>query len=468
MSTYGQGTVTITAEDADGSGVSASLSVSVTNPVLMSLTVSPTSATVAMGMTRTYLATGTYSDGSTSAATVDWTVDDSNIATVDATGVVTGMGQGSALITATSTDRPEIFATASMTVVAAVPVSLFVTPDPASVDAGSTVGFTAAASMSDGSTTTPSVVWTSSDHNMASIDASGQASGLTAGTVTITATSTIDSTLSGSATLTVNAPVLVSLTIQPDPASVMVLQTVTLSATGHYSDNSTAPETVTWASDDTNIATVDGSGTVTGMAVGTANITATAVSDTSVAATVSLTVRPPFDYLYLNCAYYTSGVGIMRVPYAGGAAQTFSTAKRFNTNGMCLSPDRSKMYLLDKTGTIDEIDMSTGNMTRIYTNQSYNAGQSFVSLSCDPQGNLYTFYTNGGNVVYQIDPVNRTRTTFCTINGQTALFDSHFFQGELYVCFWGGIAKAAQGGTLSNIYNGSVITSIDMDPQGNF
>ncbi|RWR06745.1 Ig-like domain-containing protein [Siminovitchia fortis] len=56
---------------------------------------------------------------------------------------------------------------------------------------------------------------------------------------------------------------------------------------------STAKQTVTWASSDTKIATVDANGKVTAVAAGTATITATSTEKTSIKGTATVSVTEP-------------------------------------------------------------------------------------------------------------------------------------------------------------------------------
>jgi hypothetical protein len=83
-------------------------------PTLSSIAVTPASpASLIVGSTQQFTATGTYSDGSTGdiSSQVTWASDTTATATISATGLATGMGSGSANITAslngiTSTSVP--------------------------------------------------------------------------------------------------------------------------------------------------------------------------------------------------------------------------------------------------------------------------------------------------------------------------------------------------------------------------
>lgn len=90
------GTTTITATLGS---FSASATVTV-NPLLQSIAVAPSTATVVTGAKQAFTATGTYSDGSTRDLTnsVTWTASDTGLASIDASGVATGLNAGTVTI----------------------------------------------------------------------------------------------------------------------------------------------------------------------------------------------------------------------------------------------------------------------------------------------------------------------------------------------------------------------------------
>jgi 6-phosphogluconolactonase (cycloisomerase 2 family) len=168
--------------------------------------------------------------------------------------------------------------------------SIAVTPaTPAHLKVGATQQFTATGTFSDGTTSdiSSTVTWTSGTTATATISTTGLATGVAAGTSSITATSgTVTST---GVTLTVIS--LSSIAVTPNPAAVAVGGTKQFTATGTYSDASTADITtqVTWASVPTSAATI---GAATGLATGVANGTSqiTATLGTIVSPGVTLTV----------------------------------------------------------------------------------------------------------------------------------------------------------------------------------
>src|SRR5436190_4420825 len=69
---------------------------------LTALSLSPLDDLLLLRASRTYSAIGTFPDGSTRAAEAKWLVDNPAVATVNASGTVTGVAPGSATIVATA------------------------------------------------------------------------------------------------------------------------------------------------------------------------------------------------------------------------------------------------------------------------------------------------------------------------------------------------------------------------------
>ena len=108
------GDVTITATSGTASGT-ASVTVVPPAPVA-SVTLTPASATLLLRTTRRFSATTRDSNGTLlPGRVITWTTDNTAVATVDAHGLVTGVGEGSAAVVATSEGVSD---TATMTVVA--------------------------------------------------------------------------------------------------------------------------------------------------------------------------------------------------------------------------------------------------------------------------------------------------------------------------------------------------------------
>jgi 6-phosphogluconolactonase (cycloisomerase 2 family) len=209
-----QGTTQITAAL---SGVT-SPGVTLTVISLTSIAITPNPASVAVGATLQFTATGTFSDASTANLTsqVTWNSATTSVATINAAGLATGVSTGGSNITATlgTVVSPIVVLAVGGAV---VPVSLKITPANPTIITGQTEDFTVVELLSDGSTqaTTGTVTWTSGTTATASIvSTSGIAIGVASGTSKITAT---EGTLTGNTTLTVAVAVpRFVYTISPD------------------------------------------------------------------------------------------------------------------------------------------------------------------------------------------------------------------------------------------------------------
>lgn len=296
VTTVGVGDTTITATFG---GRTASTTVTVTAAALRSIAISATpSLSVAAGLTLSLTAIGTFTDNSTMdlSDTATWSSSNTAIATM-AGRIATGVAVGNATISAVMNG---VTGTATLQVTPALLVSIAVTPANVTLPLGSTRQFTATGTFTDSSTQnlTTQVTWTSSDDTRVAISnadgSRGLATGLNQGTVTITATL---GGVTGSTGLEVIGIVLQSITITSvTSGDLPVGRTRQLTATGTYSDSSTADLTtqVTWTSSDDARATVsniDGSrGLVTAVAAGGVTITATLAA---VSGTLAINVVPP-------------------------------------------------------------------------------------------------------------------------------------------------------------------------------
>jgi uncharacterized protein YjdB len=264
-----------------------------TTKTVTAVAVTPGTASIAMTATQQFTATATYSDGSTANVTSSaaWTVSNSAIATVNASGTATPVAAGSTTITATLS---KVSGSASLAITASAPTlsTIAVTPATASIGVADTQQFVATGTYSDGSTKTitATVTWTSSSTATATITSAGLATGVAAGSSTITASL---SGISGTASLTVTAtaPTLTSIAVTPNPASFASDATQQFTATGTYSNGTTAnvSTSATWTSSNPAAATIDSSGLASGVAAGTTTIKA-AIGSVSGSAAATVTV----------------------------------------------------------------------------------------------------------------------------------------------------------------------------------
>jgi hypothetical protein len=148
-----------------------------------------------------------------------------------------------------------------------------VTPSQATLAVRDTVTLEAAVIAASGSSVGGvAVYWSSQDTTIASVSAAGLVTAHVPGRVTIAASS---GGTSGEATITVSAAAIAALTVAPETLVVRVGATGQLRATARDASGKVvtgAP--ITWASSNGAVATVDSGGTVSGVAAGTATISA--------------------------------------------------------------------------------------------------------------------------------------------------------------------------------------------------
>ena len=281
--------------------VSGSTTLTATAATLVSIGLTPATASIARGLTEPFKATGVYTDNSTHDLTtsVTWSSSATTVASVSnssgSNGLATAAAPGSTTVTAT---LGSVSGSTTLTVTPATLVSIGVTPANVSIAKGTTKQFAATGVYTDGSMhdLTGSVIWTSAMPNVGSITNTVGGSGLTTaanpGSTTITATL---GSVSSSTTLTVTAATLVSIDVTPANPSVALGLKPQFTATGTYTDNSRQNLTtqVTWSSSNTAIATVSSAagfeGLGAGLSPGSVTMTATLAG---VSGSTTLTVTP--------------------------------------------------------------------------------------------------------------------------------------------------------------------------------
>src|SRR5207245_6329732 len=99
---------------------------------------------------------------------------------------------------------------------------------------------------------------------------------------------------SGTSTITVTSVPVASVDVTPSPATVVAGQTVQLTATPRDAGgNALSGRVVTWSSNNTAAATVNSSGLVTGVAPGSAAMTATREGESGTSASTGTHLRVP-------------------------------------------------------------------------------------------------------------------------------------------------------------------------------
>jgi hypothetical protein len=303
--------------------------------VLQSIAVSPNPVSVAAGLTQQLSATGHYSDGSTKdlTAAVTWSSANTSVVTMNTTGLATGVAQGGPVTITAALNG--VSGTTPLTVTQPALQSITVSPATATVAAGLTQQFTATGHYSDGSSqiVTSTAVWSSSNRVIATIRSTGLARGVSAGgPVTITASL---SPISGTAQLTVTAPLLVSISVSPANPSVLAGNTQQFTATGGYTDgsNQNLTSSVTWSSSNTAVATINTLGLASARSNGSATILArlggvSGSTTMKVATLQSLTIAPLSLTIFAGYTFQFTATG----HYSDGSVMDLTTSAQWTSS----------------------------------------------------------------------------------------------------------------------------------------
>jgi hypothetical protein len=380
----GQGSTNITA--TSGTLTSNTAVLTVGPPVLKSIAVTPSPASVQVGNTLQFKATGTLTDGSTQdlTSTATWVSSSTTVATITSTGLATGVAKGTTNITAASGG---ITSPASVLTVTAILVSIDVAPPSASIPLGNTQQFTATGHYNDGSTQdlTSSATWASSSTSVATISSTGLATSLAQGSTNITATSS--AIVSNTAVLTVTAPVLKSIAVTPANKTLKPADTQQYTATGTFTDGSTQDLTssVTWASSDITVATITTGGLATAVANGTTTISATDPA-TLIKGSTTLTVSSTTSGCPSgNEAVFTGQYAFLFQGYDGSGP--VALAGTFDADGT------------GKIATLVGVE-DVNNSAGVHTSVAINSASSSYSVGSDNRGCL-TIDTSLGTSTYR-------------------------------------------------------------------
>lgn len=295
------GTVQVAASTGGRSGLAQ---ITVTAVPVNSIQISPGNKSLLVGESFQFSATTRDASGGVlTGRPVTWSSNNESVVTVSASGLVTALAPGGAIVTATSEGKSS---PASVTV-AAIPVaSVVVQPATQSLVEGQTAQIRAQPMDVTGKPLTGRVVlWSTSNAAVATVTSTGVVTAQSPGNAVITATS---EGKSGTSAVTVTA--LPPNAVVVTPAQVLIQQGATSQLTAQVLDSQgrVVPNSqVTFSSSDNAIATVSSSGVVSGVAPGKATISATSAGLTG---TAQVTVTPiPVARVVVTPASPTIAIG---------------------------------------------------------------------------------------------------------------------------------------------------------------
>ncbi len=275
--------------------------------------------------------------------------------------VVKGTAAGSVTVTVTETipaagETPETTKTGSTTITVNPPATtdvtgVTVTPSTASITVNGTVNLIA--KVAPDNATNKTVVWTSSDNNVATVD-SGIVTGKRAGTATITAT-TADGEKTSTCQVTVTAPVVTPPTLNITSSSLLVGGTITLSV-----NNPPSGATFNW-SGNSNVTLGNNGGssnTVTGRTVSSNNTVSVQVTSGGTTTTLNCTINVVNPYINPTSASLnvgqTVGLSVSNLPSNASViwSRTNTTITNFSGSGTSITVSADRAGYSDYTATV--------------------------------------------------------------------------------------------------------------------
>ena len=213
-----------------------------------------------------------------------WETSNPTIAKVDNTGKVTAVSEGDATITVTTSNGKQ--ATCQITVIKHIKT---ITLNKSELQLNKSETETIVATANPDDTIYDSWTWSSENTNVATVNQKGEVTAVGGGTTNIVVTTTNGKV--AKCKVTVVSPIT-SVTLNKTNLLLVQGKTETLQATINPNDT-TDDKTIKWKSSNTNVATVDVNGKVTGVNPGTATITATTSNNKQATCKVTVIKQVP-------------------------------------------------------------------------------------------------------------------------------------------------------------------------------
>ncbi len=278
------GEAIITAATTDGSNLTASCSVIVTPIVAESISIKPNNHDMIVG--QTFEISVEILPLNTTDKSVLWESSNPEVVEVDENGTIIALNAGSSIITATSNSNPELHAECNINVFSVLVESITLDCSEKRLYVGDT--FEIHADVYPYNAADKSLSWISDNPEVASVDENGKVTAVSVGEAIISAKSVDGSDVSAECKVTVDPVSASAVTLNVADMTLLVGQSDKLTAT--VSPENVTDKTITWASDNETIATVDENGLVRALGVGSATITAS--TENGLTATCEVTVLP--------------------------------------------------------------------------------------------------------------------------------------------------------------------------------
>jgi uncharacterized protein YjdB len=356
-------------------------------PAVTAITFAVKSSSILMGGTETQKVTITP-EGAATVSSLVFQSSNPAVATVDASGKVTAVYPGTAVITA-STQDGSVSGSYTVTVTPIVLKSLAIYADQDVLWPGEQVKLTVKCTPENA--TYQEVTWSSANPDIASVDANGNVTALKAGQATIHVTSKTYASITSKKIIEVVKPVE-SVTLEKYDKEIQPGYVIDLKATILPSD--AHDQTLKWESSNENIASVSSTGKVTAKKTGTVTISVQSVRDSSKKDSIQLTIsaKGVTDVLVSQQnATLLVGDPLQLHAQTLPADADDSTVTWRSSNPAVATVDRNGIVLAVGEGKADIIaEASNGKNARCTVNVKVNKITAEIQY---PEGKQFFYYT---------------------------------------------------------------------------
>ncbi|MVX64892.1 hypothetical protein GKZ28_14435 [Clostridium chromiireducens] len=397
--------------------------------------------------------------------TVTWTTSDNTIATVDSNGLVTAKADGAVVIKAKANDGSNVENTYNVTIsgqsdIKATGITITGTNNISSK--GGTTQLMATVAPSN--TTDNTVIWSSSDNNIATVDSNGLVTAKTDGIVDIKATANDGSNVSSIKTITISGQAVVTPPTDVKVTGITIsggnnisTKGGTLPLTTGVSPSNATDKAVTWSSSDESVAIVNSNGLVTAKTDGSVDIKATANDGSGVSSTKTITisgqvvVTPPTDIKVTGISI----TGSSNITTKSGTAQLSATVTPSNATDKTITWSSSD----DAIATVDSNGLVTakanGNVVITATANDGSGIKSTKSITISGQTTTTTIIKVTGITTTGTDSISTkggTLTLTAVVNPSDATNKTITWSSSDT-----SIATVGSSGVVTAINNGSVV-----------
>lgn len=363
-----------------------------------------------------------------------------NIATVDSTGKVTGISAGTATITISSTSS--VNTTVNVTVNPKLVTQISLSSTNNRIDIGGKTIIIATVGPSDA--TNKSVSWSTSNKGIATVSSTGEVTGVSAGIATITATANDGSGVKQQYKITVNPMPLKSIKLDKTYVRLYQKESTTVQLT--VNPGNATIKSITWSSDNssdnTKIATVS-NGKITGKSAGKTTVSVTVKDSSGNTLTKKVTVRiegPVVKKIKFNKQRVILDKNKQTKIYS------------YITSGSTATPDSNVKYSIDDS-SIATVD-SQGNIT------AKNEGSTYVTATADGKSESIPVYVNNpGDKVFVIDIQDHEKNTNLSVIGDAILIRS--VKNNKYVYGMIDVGKSSSANRMISYLDDLGVTTLE-------